>query len=128
MTIIKPRSPSLELRVMSSLSLRMEFSKEEKERLYAIRKGYEGEVQFDKFYENCPSNWLVLNDLWLKNSNATFQIDSLLLTPQANYVFDIKNNEGEYELNDGRFYKNGSETRNNPLTQLQRLIPITETS
>ncbi|MBU9723385.1 MULTISPECIES: nuclease-related domain-containing protein [Bacillaceae] len=98
----------------------MKFTKELEQRLYAINSGYEGEVKFDTFYENCPDNWVILNDIWLKIDNFTFQIDSLLITTGTNYLFDVKNFLNEYEYRNGRFYRKDQETRSNPLKQLER--------
>ncbi|MBU9714585.1 nuclease-related domain-containing protein [Evansella tamaricis] len=110
----------MEYLIMESLSNRMKFSKSEEEQYFAIKKGYEGEVLFDSYYENCPENWLILNDLWLKSNNSIFQIDSLLITSTAHYIFEVKNLTYEYLLKNNRFYRNGNELKHNPLTQLER--------
>ncbi|MBU9710308.1 nuclease-related domain-containing protein [Evansella tamaricis] len=122
-TIIKPRSKPLELIMMEYLSYRMEFSQSQKRHLYRLNSGYEGEVRLDQWYDNCPDHWLVLNDLWLKNSTESyFQIDSLLITPRTAFVLDAKNNYGEHHLLDDRWYRcsDSKEWTTNPLTQQKR--------
>lgn len=120
MAIIQEHEPSLELLRMREISNRKELTEEEKWKLYQLESGYEGEIKFDKYYENCPKSWLVSNNMWFDHENNSFQVDSTLSTPSTLYNFNIKNFDGEYELINGKFYKNGKELKYNPLVQMER--------
>ncbi len=50
----------------------------------------------------------------------TFQIDSLMITPNLLYFFEVKNYEGDYYYELDRLYKKTKIERNNPLIQLHR--------
>ena len=47
--ILKSRYESEELKMMNLLQSRMEFTEKEKQRHYSLKKGYEGEVQYDEW-------------------------------------------------------------------------------
>ncbi|WP_233549358.1 nuclease-related domain-containing protein [Lysinibacillus yapensis] len=98
----------------------MELSKEDQLNFFNLKKGYEGEKLFDTFLEKLECDVLVLNDLLLSSSNQTFQLDTLLVTNNLVYIFEIKNYFGDfYFKNDRLFQKNDNEV-SNPLNQLQR--------
>ncbi|MFC7685264.1 nuclease-related domain-containing protein [Ureibacillus sp. GCM10028918] len=89
---------------------------------YSLKKGYEGELLFDKWLETLKCDCLVLNDLLLKVNNQTFQIDSLLIMNNQIYVFEIKNYEGDYIFKDDRLVQKSKPDKeiSNPLLQLAR--------
>ena len=118
--IFKQREESAELLSLRILNTRMRLTDKEKQHYFNLKKGYEGEVLFDSMVDMLLSNCYILNDLLLKLNNTLFQIDKLIILPEANYFYEIKNNEGDfyYELR-GLYLKNGSEV-NNPLNQLNR--------
>lgn len=94
--IAKPRKEPAELSILKLLDVRMNLSSVEKRYYFNLKKGYEGELQFDSLVEKLECDCLVLNDLLLKVNNTTFQIDSLIITADALYFFEIKNYEGDY--------------------------------
>ncbi|MCM3800430.1 MULTISPECIES: nuclease-related domain-containing protein [Bacillaceae] len=118
--IYKTRSESIELKKMRILNLRMELSERDKRYYYNLRMGYEGEVLFDSMAEKLQCDCLVLNDLLLKVNNSTFQIDSLIITPNSIHLIDIKNYIGDYYYKNNKIYKNPSQEIASPLTQLER--------
>ncbi|MBA2176016.1 NERD domain-containing protein [Halobacillus locisalis] len=98
----------------------MTLSPREKKDLTNWQKGYEGELHFDELTRPFESTFLLLQDLLLKNHSTTFQVDTLLITPNKNYLFEIKNYEGDYVHDDDKFYHLPQSEILNPLHQLQR--------
>lgn len=118
----KPRSEPVEAIILKFLNARMTLGEKEMQRLHNLVKGFEGEVKFDSLTEKlqCPS--YILNDLLLEHNGSNFQIDSLMLTQEPLYYFEIKNYEGDYYFENNRFYtlsKKDKEIKN-PLQQLER--------
>ncbi|RSL32173.1 NERD domain-containing protein [Salibacterium salarium] len=119
--IIKSRYESDELRCLRSLNARMKLSRKEKQNFLYLEKGWEGEKKFDTWVQRHLSvESLILNDLLLDMNNTLFQIDSLILTPDKVYLFEVKNYEGDYYI-DGEQWRtiSGVEIKN-PLLQLKR--------
>ncbi|KPB04531.1 nuclease-related domain-containing protein [Bacillus sp. CHD6a] len=124
--LVKSRKLSVEMQIYQSLNARMTLLEKEKQYLWNLEKGYEGECMFDALTEKLEGgNLLFLNDLLLKHNNTTFQIDSLIITPQNAYLFEVKNFEGDYVYDartDQLHLKTNSKDYEvtNPLTQLNR--------
>ncbi|NLP49737.1 nuclease-related domain-containing protein [Bacillus sp. RO1] len=124
--LVKSRNLSVEIQIYQSLNARMTLLEKEKQYLWNLEKGYEGECMFDALTEKLEGgNHLILNDLLLKHNNTTFQIDSFIITPQNGYLFEVKNFEGDYyydSSSDHMYYKSLSKPLEvtNPLTQLNR--------
>ncbi|MCC5896093.1 MAG: NERD domain-containing protein [Alkalibacterium sp.] len=119
--IDKKREKPHALCVMESLSIRGALSS--KERLYYshLVKGYEGEYFFDVLVEKTLKEYILLCDLVFKVNGTIFQIDSLVVTNNKLYVYEVKNYEGEYQMNQSSLIRCavGTEVLN-PLIQLQR--------
>ncbi|WP_404469231.1 nuclease-related domain-containing protein [Sutcliffiella horikoshii] len=95
--LVKSRTESVEMQLYQSLNARMTLLEKEKQYLWNMEKGYEGECRFDALTEKLEGcNHLILNDLLLKHNNTTFQIDSLIVTPRNAYLFEVKNFEEDY--------------------------------
>lgn len=123
--LVKSRTVSMEMKIYQSLNARMTFLEKEKQYLWNLEKGYEGECMFDALTEKLEGDYLVLNDLLLQHNNTTFQIDSLIITAGSAYLFEVKNFEGDYiydASSDHMYYKSQSKPLEitNPLTQLNR--------
>ncbi|MEH7083572.1 nuclease-related domain-containing protein [Neobacillus drentensis] len=118
----KPRIESKELKILKALHKRMKLSEKDKQHFFNLKKGYEGEVMFDKLTEKLQCDCLILNDLLFKVKNTTVQIDSLIITTGRIYFYEIKNSDGDYfiESNTNRFYKKPKIEYINPLLQLNR--------
>lgn len=120
----KNREESKELKILRSLNLRMELPAEEKKHYLNLKKGYEGEVQFDRLTEEggLDKKFLILNDLLLKCDKTTFQIDTTIITQQTIILSEIKNFEGNYYFHDKNFYNCTTDNIiTNPLEQLNRI-------
>ncbi|MGG7621018.1 nuclease-related domain-containing protein [Bacillus coreaensis] len=118
--IIKQRTVPKELLILRYLDKRMKLL--EVARLEKLEKGYAGELQWDYLMTNGLSspNYLMMNDLLFTNSGGhTFQIDSLLLKKKF-IIFEVKNFDGEYFLENNRWYTIKKTEIQNPLIQLQR--------
>lgn len=119
--IIKPRLEPLELLILRSLNNRMELLDKEKNYYINVEKGFVGEKKFDEWMEEILNEeWLVLNDLLLESKNSVFQIDSLLITAEKIYLFEIKNYEGDYYIEADRWYTLAGKEILNPISQLNR--------
>jgi hypothetical protein len=118
--IYKPRTESNELLMLKFLNSRMTLSERDKQHYLNLKKGFEGEVQFDLLTEKLQCECLILNDLLLKFKNTTFQIDSLIIVPETIYFFEVKNLEGDYFYEQERLYLKPKSEMNNPLIQLNR--------
>lgn len=113
----KPHS----LQVLEALNNRMSFSGKDENYHFALRKGWEGECQFDEVLEKVTSDCIIQKDLRLKVNRTVFQLDTILITPHKVYLYEVKNYEGDY-LFEGDVLINHS-TKNeiiNPSIQLKR--------
>ncbi|MET3697195.1 nuclease-like protein [Bacillus oleivorans] len=116
----KARTESNEIQILRVLNSRMSLTENERQHYFNLKKGYEGEVMFDFLTEKLQCDCLILNDLLLQQNNTTFQIDSLIITSETIYVFEVKNFEGDYYYESDRLYRNPNSEITNPLTQLTR--------
>ncbi|MBO0993339.1 nuclease-related domain-containing protein [Bacillus sp. SD088] len=117
----KPRK-SRELLVLQSLLPRMKLSLEEKQHVDNLEKGYNGEMAFYQQLNKTPlKNQIILYDLLLPSNKTEFQLDSLFIEKNKIYLFEIKNYEGDFYIQQDNWYvaSNGKEIRN-PLSQLKR--------
>lgn len=101
--IIKHRSESEELKMFRSLNTRKELSKEDLIYYLNLEKGYKGELMFDEHIREVSNDFLIINDITFKHNHSTFQIDSLLIAQHKCYIFEIKNFQGDYIFQDGKF-------------------------
>ncbi|WP_449540229.1 nuclease-related domain-containing protein [Ferdinandcohnia sp. Marseille-Q9671] len=118
--IYKSRTETADMLVSKSLYHRLDLSNKEKQYHSNLIKGYEGEVMFDTLTEKLECECLVLNDLLLQFNNTTFQIDSLLITSDVLYLFEVKNYEGDFYYDSDRLYTKTKIEINNPLVQMSR--------
>lgn len=118
--LLKPRYEPPELTALSYLHTRMNLPLKEKQYLLHLKKGFEGEVKFDRQLMNFSNNWLVLNDLLLEFHNTLFQIDTLLISQETVYFFEIKNYEGDFYIEDDIWFLKSKTEIKNPLLQLER--------
>lgn len=118
----KPRSIPEELKIFRALTIRKELSVNEKQHYLNMEKGFEGELEFDQWSEGASSRILILNDLQLECNHTTFQVDSLLITPERIIPCEIKNYDGDYIYKEDNFFRIHSKRKiSNPLHQLNRI-------
>ncbi|AND38736.1 nuclease-related domain-containing protein [Cytobacillus oceanisediminis] len=119
--ILKYRYEPEELKLLQSLHGRMRLSPKDYSLFLNLEKGFSGEKKFDELLEHSPEEWIILNDLLFDYSNTLFQIDSLLFTGGCIYLFEVKNYEGDFYIEQNRWYTVPANTEvKNPLLQLQR--------
>lgn len=117
----KPQ-PCLELQILTHLNPRMNLSSQEKLNYRNLTKGYIGEQKFYKLLKKELSiNHILLNGLILESNNTEFQIDHLLICQNKIYLFEIKNFEGDFYVQNENWYVAVTKKEiRNPLPQLQR--------
>lgn len=120
MELLKIRTVSKELSALRSLNTRMELSAKEKQHYLHLEKGYQGEVLFDQLTDKLQTDIFVLNDLNLEYNNNFFQIDSLIISQETIYLFEVKNYEGDYIFESDNFQTVSRNEIQNPLDQLKR--------
>ncbi|ALC88974.1 nuclease [Bacillus sp. FJAT-18017] len=118
--LYKAKTKSEEHLILEYLDRRMSLKESDKQRLYRLNKGYEGEVQFEKLTSGLQTPCIILNDLTFKVNNSTIQIDSSLLFGRILKFYEVKNLEGDYYLNDDKFFMRDGTEKNNPLLQMKR--------
>jgi Nuclease-related domain len=118
--LVKPRLMSDELKVWRAINSRMKLSSKESAYYLNLEKGYYGEKMFDEWIGDLTNEWLVLNDLQLEYNNTFFQIDSLIISSEKIYLFEVKNYEGDFIYDNERFYTKTKTEIKNPLLQLKR--------
>lgn len=119
--INRPRFEPRELELLRILTSRLELPLKDKNQYLFLEKGYASELHFDRELQDLYDDFIILNNLLLENSNTLFQIDTLLITGSTLFVFEVKNYEGDYCIENERWYSLPSKTEiKNPLFQLQR--------
>lgn len=122
MKIAKNREKSKLMIGMEYLNRRINLTEKDKRLLLNFEKGFDGEKEFDKKIETYLCNEIiVLNDLLLVNNGTTFQIDSLIITSDTIYIYEVKNYSGNYLMNSGELMTSNGVDINNPLLQRARI-------
>ncbi|WP_413377939.1 nuclease-related domain-containing protein [Alkalihalobacillus sp. 1P02AB] len=120
--IIKHRKKPKELLILESLVNRTkDIPKKYYLRYSNLKKGFEGELKFDQWFDQDSSeNWIQLNDLLFEVNHSTFQIDSLIITSDQLFLFEVKNFEGDFKIESNRWFTLSGKEIQNPLIQLQK--------
>jgi hypothetical protein len=118
--IIKQRFEPAELKLLRCLNIRMNLSVKKTNYYWNLEKGFKGEQKFDVWLENLSNDGLILNDLLLESNNTVFQIDTLLISQNTLYLFEVKNYEGDFYVDADRWYTISKTEIQNPLLQLKR--------
>jgi hypothetical protein len=118
--IIKPRFEPEELNLLRYLYRRLELSVKDENHYLNLEKGFAGELQFDRLMQEVPDDWMILNDLLLESSSTLFQIDTLLIAGATIYIFEVKNYEGDFYIENDHWFTTSKTEIKNPLLQLHR--------
>lgn len=119
-----PRPVPNDLIIYRLLNKRMNLSENDKKYYLHREKGFEGEVMFDKLTEKFLTNEChILRGLLLEINNTEFQIDSTIIQKTVK-IFEVKNFEGDYYFEGGKFYTSAGRLINNPLDQLSRSLSL----
>ncbi|WP_368646249.1 nuclease-related domain-containing protein [Alkalibacterium putridalgicola] len=115
------RDKPYSLLIMEYLNHRSSLSRIQEKYYASLKKGWEGEKQFDTLLEKIPCDHIILKDLLFKVSGTVFQIDTLLITNETLYLYEVKNYEGEYMMENNRLIQCTSKKEVlNPTIQLER--------
>lgn len=120
MEVITKLQPSPKLLLFESLSRRMHLSNKDKLTYLNLKKGYEGELLFSKLTENITGEGLILNDLLFEYNQTAFQIDCLIINQAKIFLYEVKNFEGDFYLENEKLFKKPRQEILNPLHQLSR--------
>lgn len=121
MELLKARERPELLTVLELLNKRMTLPYSEKQHLTIMSKGFDGEVLFDSLMERSISTTtIVINDLSLILGSTPFQIDSILLTSDALYLYEVKNYQGNFTNQNSHFLTASGQDIDNPVNQLNR--------
>jgi|SRR5690625_1629796 len=118
----KRPSPSKELQVFNYVRPRLNLSSSSLRTYDTLQKGYVGEKKFYNILKQLlSSKCIVLFDLLLEINGTTFQIDCLLIFQETIYLIEIKNYDGDYYLQEGKWYSVATKKEiRSPLHQLER--------
>ncbi|SDI46737.1 nuclease-related domain-containing protein [Natribacillus halophilus] len=117
---LKPRDVPLELQMLRYLNVRMRLPPKDKQHYHNLEKGYEGEVIFDSRLVDLTSECLILPDLLLEQNRNIFQIDTSIIFQENIHLFEIKNFEGDFDIQADEWSTISGEIIKNPLHQLKR--------
>ncbi|MDT8861958.1 NERD domain-containing protein [Alkalihalobacillus sp. MEB130] len=118
--IIKPRQELTELKILRSLHARMKFEAKEESYYQNLERGFAGELKFDEWLEPISADSIIITDLLLEWNNTVFQIDTLLLSSNTIYLFEVKNYEGDFYIDSDQWYSFSKTEIKNPLLQVKR--------
>jgi hypothetical protein len=118
--VFKERIESDLLKCLRILNVRMELTEDEKKYYINLKKGYEGELQFDSITGKFQSNCLIINDLQLKVNNTTSQFDTSIIFQETLHIFEVKNFEGDFCYEPDKLQSVKGIDYKNPLHQINR--------
>lgn len=122
--IIKDRTIPDELILLRFIRARIKVSEKTENQIISLEKGYDGEKRFDKRMINLSLDCLMINDLLLETNHTHYQIDTLLITQPKIHIFEVKNYEGDYLLDDDCLRLISGKEIKNPLIQLSRSVSL----
>ncbi|SFL78609.1 nuclease-related domain-containing protein [Salibacterium qingdaonense] len=118
--IKKKRRPSPELQLFRSLNLRSSLPPKEKQYYHHLEKGFEGEMQFDDWASTLDPQPVMIHDISFEISHTYCQLDSLWITPQGIYLFEVKQYEGDFYVKDDSWFTLYGKEIKSPLLQLRK--------
>ncbi|MGF2614330.1 nuclease-related domain-containing protein [Rossellomorea aquimaris] len=117
---MKERGIPQELQLLRGLRPRMNFSESEESYYLYKEKGYEGEMNFDKWAVPLSKKMIFLNDINLNQNNNNFQVDSFGISSGTLHHFEVKNLEGDYSIEKGKWTSPSGNPVKNPLLQVDK--------
>src|SRR5690625_2241914 len=111
-----------ELQKLTFLKPRLKFTPENELRMNQLESGYTGEKIFNEMLQDHLTNHHIpLFDLLLKSDGNIFQVDCLIISNDTIYLYEVKNYQGNYYVQDDQWYilRTRTEIRN-PFLQLNR--------
>jgi hypothetical protein len=118
--ILKALTPPLELKILRYLKKRMIFPVKSENYYYTLEKGFTGEKIFEGWLSELLVDCIILHDLLFEVNNTIFQIDVLVIFEDQIYLFEVKNYEGDFHVDEDKWYTLPNTEIKNPLYQLKR--------
>lgn len=112
------------LQILRCLYPRMDISFLDFQQFQRLEKGFEGERKFIEMIQQLNKDWILLYDLLLEYNQSLFQLDIILITGDHLFVFDVKNLDGEYYIEDDNWYTISNMELKNPIHQLNRSVTL----
>ena len=114
------------LKVASALRGRRVFDESEQwEYANAVKGYFKGECPFDKLTGGLTSDIKVINDIRIADGQMA-QLDALVVTDSAIFLFELKYYEGPVSIRDGQIFVNEQSSVNDPLERLGRAKKLLE--
>lgn len=114
------RTKTLEHQWLHNLCMRGGGDDKDVQNLKRLAAGYAGECEFDDWLSNYGRpHWKIFKDIWI-DAGGTTQVDTLLVTGEGVYVFDVKNYSGALEFVDGKWFSSGKRLNKDIFIQLKR--------
>ena len=118
--LIKPRKKSINHFVLESVNYRMNLSSADKRRYQNQMKGFQGEQLFDQLINHPQQIGYIVNDLFLRNKDTDYQMDSILILNKQLIIYEVKNYTGEYRYENGSLFSKNGYSLQNPVDQVNR--------
>lgn len=110
---------------LETIQHRRKLSKEEKEELIRLEKGFDGESEMDRQVNKfLAEDILILDDITLEYHGSLVQIDKIIIVGNILYLIDMKNYQGNYRLENNNWYYEGKILPYNILEQLRRAVRV----
>ncbi|WP_421378434.1 nuclease-related domain-containing protein [Bacillus salacetis] len=122
--ILKNRRESEELKILRSLNARASLDENGRNSYHSAEKGYEGEVLFDERVTAVRDHMVFINDLLLEHQGSEFQIDSLAVSSRKIFHFEVKNYEGDFLIDEGKWRSPSGKEIKNPILQVSRAASL----
>ncbi|SDL14041.1 nuclease-related domain-containing protein [Lacicoccus qingdaonensis] len=114
------RNKTLEYQWLHILCARGSGDDKDVQNLKRLAAGYAGDCEFDDWLSSYGRpHWRIFKDIWI-DAGGTTQIDTLLVTGEGVYVFDVKNYSGALEYVDGKWFSGGKRLNKDIFIQLKR--------
>lgn len=120
MEILKSLQEPAELKLLKLLQPRTSLAELDEKYCKNLIKGFEGEQFFEQILKEISMDAIILTDLLLQFINTLFQIDLVIITKEVIYLFEVKNYEGDYILEDDKWLSLSGNEISNPFLQLKR--------
>lgn len=98
----------------------MQLSKKEENYYSYLEKGFVGQQRFDGWLETLTNDCFILCGIELEVNNSTIQLDALIIYADTIYLIEVKNYQGDYYIENDRWYTYSKIETKNLLLQLKR--------
>ncbi len=114
------RNKTLEHQWLHILRARGGGDDKDAQNLKRLSAGYAGECEFDDWLSSYGRpHWKIFKDIWI-DAGGTTQIDTLLVTAEGVYIFDVKNYSGALEYVGGKWFSGGKRLNKDIFIQQKR--------